>query len=55
MNKARDPLETEDEMGSLGSPGRAIESASRAARREDDMANRIRYVPFLGLIEAPHE
>jgi len=40
MKEARDPLDTEDDIGSLGSPGSAIESAKRAARTEHIMANR---------------
>ena len=54
MKEARDPLDTEDDIGSLGSPGSAIESAKRAARTEQIIANRIRNVPVLWLIDLPH-
>ena len=54
MKEARDPLDTEDDIGSLGSPGSAMESARRAAKREADRANRIRYVPDLELTDLPH-
>ena len=54
MKEARDPLDTEDDIGSLGSPGSAIESAIRAARTEHNMADRMRNVPDLWLIDFPH-
>ena len=54
MKEAREPLDTEDDIGSFGSPGSAIESAMRAARTEHIMADRIRNVPVLWLIDFPH-
>ena len=49
------PIDTEDDMGSLESPGSPIDSAENAATKEITNAANIINPPFLALTLRPHE